>query len=203
MSGGGDDWRLRGQVEGQDGLERARSLIHLHREGKLLEDVDGAVSGRVVVTHDGAELFAYAPDRQAIEAAGHAIEAALAGDGAKATLTLSHWDPGADEWVDPDASPQPEPARTGGDGGTAAGQTRTLVAYVGRGIRSEFEQSLEIYAGELGIQCTISEHPHLLGSQVFFTIAGPAHKLDEFAAGLAAEERQTIRTEEIVMASPL
>jgi len=34
-------------------------------------------------------------------------------------------------------------------------------------------------------------------------VTGPKHKLDEFAQGLAAEERQTIRAEGLVLASPL
>lgn len=197
------DWRLHGRVPGLDHLEQARSLIRAHRQGRLLSDVDAAVSEGVVITHDGEELFAYAADRAAIEAARRAIETALAADGRSVTLTLSHWDTGVEQWVDPDAPARPGPSEQAGDGQAGGDQTRTLVAYVGREIRSEFEQSLQVYAGELGIGCTISEHPHLLRCQVLFTIAGPARKLDEFAAGLAAEERQTIRTEEIVMASPL
>ncbi len=190
------DWRLQGRIEGLQ--DTALSLIGLHREGKLLHDVNGTVSERVVVTHDGEHLFAYAPDREAIEAARTAIERALASDGVRVELSLTHWDPGYDEWVDPDA-----PASTLRETPGATQQTRTLVAGVGREIRAEFERSLQIFAEEHGIRCEISEHPHLLTAQVAFTISGPAHKLDEFAAGLAAEERRTIRTEEAVMASPL
>jgi hypothetical protein len=74
---------------------------------------------------------------------------------------------------------------------------------LGRWIREEFEQSLSGWAQELGVACDIVEHPHLLSSQVAFTVTGPADKLDEFAAALKAEERATIRTETAVMASPL
>jgi hypothetical protein len=82
--------------------------------------------------------------------------------------------------------------------------SRTLVATVGREVREEFEQSMRNWADELGIRCEIIEqHPHLLNEQVAFTITGPARKLDEFAGGLAAEERATIRTERAVMLSPL
>jgi hypothetical protein len=193
------DWRLQGRVEGLEDPAPVLSLIHRHQHSRLLGDVDAAVSERVVITHDGEQLFAYAPDRDAIEAARTAIEAALAGDGASIRLTLSHWDPGSDEWVDPDAPAAAAPKGSAAD----SEQTRTLVALVGREIRSEFERSLQIYAQEIGVRCEVSEHPHLLSVQAAFTISGPAHKLDEFAAALAAEERRTIRTEETVMASPL
>jgi hypothetical protein len=78
-----------------------------------------------------------------------------------------------------------------------------LVALVGREIREEFEQSMRGWADRLGLRLEIVEHPHLLDSQVAFTVSGPARKVEEFATGLAAEERQTIRTERTVMLSPL
>ena len=192
-----EDWRLSAHVGGLDAHpDPVLSLIHRHRHSKLLSDLDAAVSERVVITHDGERLFAYAPDREAIEAAGRAIETALSEDGVQVELTLSRWDRGVDEWVDPNAA-APSSGPVGGE------QSRTLVALVGKEIRGEFERSLERYASELGIACTITEHPHLLSSQVSFTIVGTPRKLDEFAAGLAAEERQTIRTERAVMSSPL
>jgi hypothetical protein len=48
-------------------------------------------------------------------------------------------------------------------------------------------------AGELGIECKIVEHPHLLTSQVAFTVTGPRRKLDEFCDGLRAEGLATLR----------
>ncbi len=82
-------------------------------------------------------------------------------------------------------------------------ETRTLVVKVGREIRSEFEASIQNSAAELGLDCKIVEHPHLLKVQVAFTVTGPRRKVDEFAAGLNAEEWQSIRTEFGVMSSPL
>ncbi len=70
-------------------------------------------------------------------------------------------------------------------------------------IRAEFEQSIREWAEKLQLQCTIVEHPHLLTTQVAFTVTGPKHKIDEFARGLRAEEWQTIRTERAVMLSHL
>lgn len=53
------------------------------------------------------------------------------------------------------------------------------------------------------MQCKVFEHPHLLKTQVGFTVTGPKRKLDEFAHGLQAEERAVFRTERAVMLSPL
>lgn len=58
-------------------------------------------------------------------------------------------------------------------------------------------------AVELGIECKILEHPHLLTTQVGFTLAGSKRKVEEFAQGLTAEERATFRTDRAVMLSPL
>jgi hypothetical protein len=82
-------------------------------------------------------------------------------------------------------------------------ETRTLVASAGRLVRAEFEQSLLEWASELGVQCKVFEHPHLLKTQVGFTVTGSKRKLDEFAQGLKAEERAVFRTERTVMLSPL
>jgi hypothetical protein len=70
-------------------------------------------------------------------------------------------------------------------------------------IRAEFEQSMREWADRLGLECTIVEHPHILRTQVAFTVTGPKGKIDEFARGLRAEEWETIRAERWVVASPL
>ncbi len=59
------------------------------------------------------------------------------------------------------------------------------------------------WAAKLGVECKIIEHPHLLTTQVAFTVTGPRRKVEEFSQGLGAEERATIRTETGVMLSPL
>jgi hypothetical protein len=195
------DWRLRyelGSTAGQ-GLA-ARALEHLHDGGEMSR-LRSAVAEDAVITHDGQTLFAYAAGREAIERARSAIEAVLADLGTVQSGQLSHWDETLDAWVDPDdRSPAGEERRRA----ASSPASRTLVARVGREIRTEFEQSMRNWATELGIDCEIIEqHPHLLGEQVAFTISGPAGKLDQFAAGLKAEERATIRTEQAIMTSPL
>ena len=82
-------------------------------------------------------------------------------------------------------------------------ETRTLVASSGKLIRAEFEQTMRTWADQLGLRCETIEHPHLLATQVGFTVTGSHRKLEEFAQGLHAEELATIRTERAVMLSPL
>jgi hypothetical protein len=191
------DWRLVGELIGGESKGTLHALVERLQDPEALRDVRGAVSDEVVITHDGNRLFAYAAGRAAIEQARTTIERVLARDGVQARLALSHYSTESDEWIDPDAPPPP--------GGAAAtpSQTRTLVATVGKMIREEFEESMRAWADQLGLRCEIHEHPHLLNSQVAFTVTGPARKLDEFVAGLKAEERQTILAESAVMASPL
>ena len=195
------DWRLRVDLaqSAPAGL-LARTIGHL-RDPAAIDEITHAVARDVVITHDGSSLFAYASGREAIERARSAIEAVLQRDGTAAQLKLTHWDEELDAWVDPD-DVSPEMARER----RAASETssRTLVAHAGNWVREELEQSMKIWAEELGITCeTMEEHPHLLDEQLAFTITGPARKLDEFEAGLKAEEAATIRTERQVMISPL
>jgi hypothetical protein len=193
------DWRLSGTLEGERDDRAVHALVeHLHEPDEV-RDAQAAVGDDVVITHDGSRLFAYAFGRQAIEQARTRIENALAKDGLSAKLTLTHFSSEYDEWVDPDA---PTPAA--GSGSAPAGsESRTLVATVGRMVREEFEQSMRNWADQLGVRCEIVEHAHLLSAQVAFTVTGPPRKVGEFANGLNAEERQTIRTERAVMLSPL
>ena len=69
--------------------------------------------------------------------------------------------------------------------------------------RADFDPSMLDWAERLGLQCALIEHPHLLTTQVAFTVTGPKRKIDEFAQGLRAEEIATMRTERSVMLSPL
>ena len=80
-------------------------------------------------------------------------------------------------------------------------ETRTLIATSGKTVRGTLEQSMVEWAEKLGVECTIIEHPHLLTTQVGFTVTGPRHKLDEFSQGLKAEETTTIRSENSVILS--
>ena len=189
------DWRLSGDLGGSAGY--LHGLVHRRREAHVVGDAQEAVGPDVVVTHDGSRLFAYAASRKAIEDARSKLQAALAADGVETTLSLTTWSDEHDAWIDPDSPPPPKPAAAHAVG------TRTYVVTLGRWVREEFEQSIGSWAEQLGVSYEIVEHPHLLSSQVAFKVTGPADKLDELAAAMNAEERATIRTETIVMASPL
>jgi hypothetical protein len=200
------DWRLEAELEVGDAPSALHGLLGRLRGGSdVVKEVEASVPHDVVVTHDGALLFAYAADEATIMAARGAIEEVLQRDGIAATLRVSVWDDEFDRWQQTDPPPTAaeqaavDAAQRAGD----AIETRTLVVSSGKLIRDEFEQSLRDWATKLDLQCEIIEHPHLLTTQLAFTVTGPKHKIDEFSQGLAAEERQTIRAETTVMMSPL
>jgi hypothetical protein len=82
-------------------------------------------------------------------------------------------------------------------------RSRTLVAIVGKLIRSEVERTMSDAAQRLGLTCEIHERPHLLSTQVASTVTGPRRKLVEFAEDLRREEILAMRAQGEVMLSPL
>ncbi len=194
------DWRLSGELAGSDGGP-LHGLVGRRREAHAAGDAADAVGADVVVTHDGPRLFAYAASRAAIEDARAKLEQALSADGVTVALSLRAWSEDLEEWIDPDAPPPARPAAT--IAAENATVTHTYVVTLGRWVRQEFEESLELWAGQLGVTYEIVEHPHLLNTQAAFTVTGPSRKVDEFAAAMRAAEQATIRTETTVMSSPL
>jgi len=199
------DWRLQAQLDVGDTHNAATRLIGRLRGPNVVEEVQAAVPHDVVITHDGKLLFAYAASEPALKAARSAIEEVLRADGVQASIRVSHWDRELDAWrqTDPPPTAAEERLQDAAEHDAEAIETRTLVASSGKAIRAEFEQSMLIWAHEVGVQCKIIEHPHLLTTQVGFTVTGPKYKIDEFAQGLKAEGRATTRTETAVMLSPL
>jgi hypothetical protein len=175
------------------------------RGPNVVKEIEATVPRDVVVTHDGKLLFAYAADEGTLAAARSAIEEVLRRDGIEASVRLSHWDDDREQWrqTDPPLSAEEQQADEAAERDAEAIETRTLVASSGKMIRAEFEQTMREWADRLSLQCAIVEHPHLLTTQVAFTVTGPKGKIDEFSRGLRAEELQTIRAERTVMASPL
>ena len=171
----------------------------------VVHEVQAAIPHDVVLTHDGKLLFAYAADEATIAATRRALESVLSRDQIKASICISHWDEELDSWrqTDPPSSGSERVQEAAAVRDAEAIETRMLVASSGKMIRAEFEQSMLAWAEQLGIQCTVLEHPHLLTTQIGFTVTGPRRKLDEFSEGLKAEEAATIRTERAVMLSPL
>ncbi len=150
-------------------------------------------------------MFVYAGKRADLDTARSAIESALRNDGLTGAICISHWDHELDEWrqIDPPPAEPEQQTRDGARRDAEAVVTRTLVVSSGKLIRAELEQTMLAWAQELGVDCEIVEHPHLLTTQVGFTVTGPRRKVDEFSQGLRAEERATIRTDTSVMLSPL
>jgi hypothetical protein len=199
------DWRLEAELDIGDTRSALRGLLGRLRGPDLVNEIEDAAPRDTVITHDGKLLFAYAADEATLGAARKAVESALRTDGISASIRISHWDQELDEWrqTDPPLSAEERQIDDTAVRQAETVETRTLVATTGKQIRSEFEQTMCNWAAELGVECTLFEHPHLLSTQVGFIVTGPKRKLDEFSQGLKAEERATIRTERTVMLSPL
>jgi hypothetical protein len=195
------DWRLEVELDGSDqghGLDRL--LRHVRGEGGQVEsELRSAVSHDVVVTHDGRLLFAYAAGPSALSEARRAVEWALRGDGHPPQIVVSHWNSDLDEWQRIDPPPATARVADAGPRDERDVTTRTLVCTAGKLVRETFEQSMLQRARELDLQCSIVEHPHLLTTQVAFTVTGPRRKLNEFRAELEAEGFATIRADSLVM----
>jgi hypothetical protein len=199
------DWRLQAELDAAGRRGVLEDLVGSLRSPNVVKEIEATVPHDVVVTHDGNLLFAYAADEATLKATRRAIEDTLKRDGITGRIRLSHWDSELDDWrqTEPPGTTQDKRVQDLVDREAETMETRTLVASAGKLIRAEFEQSLLEWANELGLQCKVIEHPHLLTAQVGFTVTGPKRKLDEFSQGLKAEERVTIRTETAVMLSPL
>jgi hypothetical protein len=201
-----DDWRLTAELEvGDKGRELHRLMAHLHGGGDAVEEVAAAVPHDAVITHDGNLLFAYAADEATITAARGAIESVLAREQTTAHVRISRWDHEFDRWlqIDPPLSVEQAGVEEAKEHEEEATETRTMVAISGKLVRREFEQTMREAAAQLGLKCEIVEHPHLVRTQVAFTVTGPKRKVDEFARSLEAEGWAYVRTELGVASSPL
>jgi hypothetical protein len=199
------DWRMQAELHGVQARGVLADLVGRMRGPDVVKEIEATVPRDVVVTHDGKLLFAYAADEATLAAARSAIEEVLRRDGIEASVRVSHWDDDREQWrqTDPPLSAEEQQADDAAERDAEAIETRTLVASSGKMIRVEFEQTMREWADRLGLECAIVEHPHLLTTQVAFTVTGPKGKIDEFSRGLREEEWATIRAERSVMLSPL
>ncbi len=199
------DWRLKAELDAPTERRTLDRLIGRVRGPDVVEEVGEAVPHDVVITHDGKLLFAYAADEATVAAARRAIEAVLRRDGIEASISISRWDEERDEWrqTDPPLAAEDERLEQAAERDAETVESRTLVASSGKLVRASFEQTMLDWAAKLGLECKIIEHPHVLTTQVAFTVTGPRRKLDEFERGLKAEEVATLRAEREVMVSPL
>jgi hypothetical protein len=199
------DWRLQAHLDSPASHSALQGLLGHLRGPHVISDVKAAVAPDVVITHNENTLFAYAASEDALAQARGAIEAALQSDGVPASIVLSRWDEQFDRWLQTDPPPTAEEklSEQNRESAELTVETRTLVASVGKMIRPEVEQTMTAWAQKLGLKVELIEHPHLLTSQVAFTVTGPKHEIDEFRRALNEEERQTIRAERQVMVSQL
>jgi hypothetical protein len=199
------DWRLEVEFDVTDTRGALDHMLGRVRDPNVAADAKAAVSHEVVVTHDGKRLFAYAATEEAISQARRVIEGVLQHDGVGSSNRLSHWDNELEAWRQTDPPPTADEQRNEDIAKRAAEtvETRTMVVSAGKLVRPTVEQTMLEWAAKLGVKCAFVEHPHLLTTQVGFTVTGPKGKIDEFAEGLRAEELATMRTERLVMLSPL
>jgi hypothetical protein len=198
------DWRLTAELDAADRRGALESVLGRIRGPNVVEEIEHALAHDIVVTHDGKMLFAYAASEDAIDAARRGIEQVLARDGIDARILVSHWDEQRDEWrqVDPPLTPEQARSEQAAELDAEAIETRTLVANAGNLIRSSFEQSLLDWAQKQGLEVTVAEHPHLLSTQVLFTVTGPRRKIGEFERALRAEGTAFLRADAILTVSP-
>jgi hypothetical protein len=199
------NWRLKATLDAEDRHSKLDRVLGRVRGPDIVTEVGEAVPHDVAVTHDGNLLFAYAASEASLSTARRAIEAALRRDGIKSDIVISRWDERYDEWlqVDPPLTGEAKSKREATERDNERVESRTMVASTGKEIRGEVEQTMRDWADKLGLRCEVIEHPHLLTTQIAFTVTGPKRRIDEFAEGLRAEELATMRAERRVMLSPL
>jgi len=74
-------------------------------------------------------------------------------------------------------------------------ETRTVVITSGRVVRGWFESTVADEAREQGVELAIVEHPHLLTTQIAFTLTGPSGKVSSIITDLRARAFETTRFE--------
>jgi hypothetical protein len=193
------DYRLEAELEGDSHGGLLDGLLELvrGRDGRAAHEVSDVLGADVLVTHDGRRLFAYARSDALLRDARQKIEQALARDGIAASVRVSHWDDEIDEWVQLDPPLGGEEARAEHAAAQDAEriETRTIACTSGKLVRESIERAMLARAQELGLECRVVEHPHLLTTQVLFTLTGAHGRIEEFRRGLQAEAWATIRAD--------
>ena len=193
------DWRLRVDLADPAGLhDRLRDAQHFEHE------LEPLISPEVVLSYDDDTLFVYASTEDAVREARRAIEHQLASEGITATVVVSHWDDALGEdgdWrqVDPPETGEQlehdKAERAEEEARDQRVETRTVAITSGRWVRTWFETTVADEAREAGVELSIVEHPHLLTTQLAFTLTGPTAKIDTVVADLKGRAMQVTRLE--------
>jgi len=199
------NWRLKLELHSHERRRDLDRLLSRVRSPDIAREAGTAISDEVAITHDGDLLFAYAASESSLAKARAALQAALGAQRITASATVSHWDERVDEWaqVDPPLTGSAKAAAEDRERDEERVESRTLLATIGKQIRAEVEQTMRDGAAKLGLECELHEHPHLLSTQVAFTVTGPRRKLDEFAEELRQEELMTMRIERQMVLRPV
>jgi len=198
------DWRLRADISDAQGLAgRLREARHFDRE------LEPLISPDVVLSADGEVLFAYANTREAIDETATALRHQLAQESREATLAIWHWDNEGSDWHQVD--PPPDPAEVGREHrddaeeeareqADASVETRTVAFTAGKMARNWFETAAADEARELGVALSIVEHPHLLSTQIVFTLTGPTGRVEQVIADMQERAGAATRLETAYLA---
>ncbi len=99
-----EDWRLRTDLQ-ESGI--AHALTERLNASELEHDIARSFHDRVVVSHDGGEVFCYADTREQIEQVEQLIRSLAAEHDWNVEIELRRWHPSAESWEDPEV-PLPE-----------------------------------------------------------------------------------------------
>ncbi|HEY1777756.1 MAG TPA: hypothetical protein VGG41_16490 [Solirubrobacteraceae bacterium] len=196
------DWRLRVALADAAGFHgRMRDAHHFERE------LEPLVAQDVVLSYNEDTLFAYANTEDAIREVRRAVEHQLASESISAKIVVSHWDDDLGEVGDWHQVDPPE------DSSIAALEederhehelaqqraervvTRTFVVKSGRLMHDYFEGTAQAEAKEAGVELSFTEHPHLLTTQIAFTVTGPGAKVDDVIGDMKARAGALTRFE--------
>jgi hypothetical protein len=196
------DWRLRVNLADAAGFhDRLRDAHHFERE------LEPLVADGVVLSYNDDTLFAYANTEAALGEVRRAVEHQLAADGISGAITVSHWDDDLGEVGDwHQVDPPEDPATVALERDERHEHelleqraervvTRTYVVSSGRLVHEYFERSAQDEAKEAGVELSFTEHPHLLTTQIAFTLTGPGAKVEELITDMKARAGALTRFE--------
>ncbi len=69
---------------------------------------------------------------------------------------------------------------------------RTFKVNAGKLVKDFYEQQIVATSQNLGLECEIAEHPHLLTTEIAFTVSGEEDALDAFETFALKEARWTM-----------
>jgi len=176
-------WRLRANVQSSG---RLGAVVRRLRRGAKLLGIEhvGTLPAGTVLTRRGSTLFVYAATRDDAERARSAVEQTLREESLVAELSISRWDESVADWrqVQPPLTGEARELDEARAQAAAQPVTRAvLFSTFGQRERAALTELAED-AAPAGVECTVTEHRRRLKTDLQFTVAGPAFKVDAFIA---------------------